>query len=170
MFNLTNIQKGIFMLFLSVSGNFISETLSCKTQKLLNNNMYAKQIIMFCMLYFIIGFIDDTNQNPIEHLKYSALIWVAFLLFTKMHLIPTIIAFLLVCICYIINNYGIYYKNQGDTEKGDKYTEIAGYIAKINCIFILVSFLFYLFSKYREYNKDFNILKFIFGNVICKNN
>ena len=71
--------------------------------------------------------------------------------------------------CYTINNYGIYYKNQGDTEKGNKYTEIFGYIAKINCIFILVSFLFYLFSKYREYNKDFNILKFIL-NVICKNN
>ena len=43
-------KKGIFLLILAVVSNFIAETMGCKTQKLLNNNMIAK--------HFVILFID----------------------------------------------------------------------------------------------------------------
>ncbi len=38
--------KGIFLLILGVSGNFVAETLGCKTQKLLSENMFAKHFII----------------------------------------------------------------------------------------------------------------------------
>ena len=41
-----NLITGIFLLILAVSGNFIAETLGCKTQKLLSENMFAKNIII----------------------------------------------------------------------------------------------------------------------------
>ena len=43
---LESIIKGIFLLILAVAGNFVAETLGCKTQKLLSNNMLSKHIII----------------------------------------------------------------------------------------------------------------------------
>ena len=45
MYELTTIQKGMFWLWLAVSGNFISETLGCKTQKFLNENMLQNKLL-----------------------------------------------------------------------------------------------------------------------------
>jgi len=41
-----NIVVGIFLLILAVSGNFVAETISCQSQKLLYNNMLAKNVII----------------------------------------------------------------------------------------------------------------------------
>lgn len=170
MYEITTIQKSMFWLWLAVSGNFISETLGCKTQSLLNKNMYAKQIVTFAILYFVTGFIDTTEKDPIEHMKISAIIWVIFLAFTKMHVIPTIIAFVLICISYVLNDYSSYYKTLGELEKSQKYKNMSELILKFNIALISVSFIIYLVAKYREYKGNFNILTFILGNPICKGN
>ena len=49
---MNNSILGVFLLLLAVSGNFIAETLGCKVQKLLTNNMYAKNIIIILITYF----------------------------------------------------------------------------------------------------------------------
>jgi hypothetical protein len=170
MYELTTIQKGMFWLWLAVSGNFVSETLSCKTQKLLNGNMYVKQILTFAILYFVTGFVDTSKHNPIEHLKLSAIIWVLFLLFTKMHIVPTIISFILICLSYLLNDYSSYYEKEGELEKSKKYKEISELILKVNIALIIVSFVVYLVSKYKEYKGKFNILTFILGKPNCKDN
>ena len=43
--NLNSI-KGLFLLILAVSANFVGNLLGCKTQKLLTENMYAKHIVL----------------------------------------------------------------------------------------------------------------------------
>ena len=170
MYELTTIQKGMFWLWLAVSGNFVAETLSCKTQKLLNGNMYAKQFLTFAILYFVTGFIDTSNKNPLEHLKLSAIIWIMFLLFNKMHLIPTVISFILVCVSYLMNDYSSYYEQIGDIETSKKYKYMSEILLKLNIAFITVSFIVYSVAKYKEYKGEFNILKFILGNAKCKGN
>ena len=170
MYEITTIQKGMFWLWLAVSGNYVSETLGLLGQKLLNYNMYVKQIVTFAILYFVTGFVDNVSHDPIKHLKLSAIIWVIFLLFTKMHLVPTIIAFILICISYFINDYSAYYEKIGELEKSKKYKEISEVILKANIALIGVSFVVYLISKYKEYKGEFNMLKFILGNPNCKDN
>lgn len=170
MYELTTIQKGMFWLWLAVSGNFVSETLSCKTQALLSNNMYVKQVVTFAILYFITGFVDTSDQNPIEHLKMSAIIWVIFLLFTKMHVVPTSIAFILICASYLINDYSSYYEKIGELEKSEKYKNMSEVILKLNIALISVSFIVYLVAKYKEYKGEFSILTFILGRPNCKGN
>ena len=164
----TTVQKGMFWLWLAVSGNFIAETLSCKTQILLSNNMYAKQIVTFAILYFVAGFVDAKQSSPIEHFKLSGIIWIVFLLFTKMHLTPTIISFVLVCISHILNDYGNYYIKNNEIEKGEMYKKYSNWTLKANLILILISFIIYLITKYKEYKGSFNFIKFILGNPTCK--
>jgi hypothetical protein len=121
-------------------------------------------------LYFVTGFVDASEKDPIEHLKLSAVIWVMFLLFTKMHLVPTIISFILVCASYLIHDYSVYYENKGELEEGKKYKNISNIILKCNIAMIIVSFIVYFVSKYKEYKGDFNALTFILGNPNCKGN
>ena len=171
MYELSTIQKGMFWIWLAVSGNFVSETLGCKTQKFLKGNMFAKQILTFAILYFVTGFTDNSDKHPIEHMKLSAIAWVIFLLFTKMHFTPTIIAFVLLCISYVINDYSSYYEKIGDLEKSKKYKDISETIIKCNMVLIVVSFVVYLFAKYKEYKGEFILFPtFILGNPNCKDN
>lgn len=170
MYDLSTVQRGMFWLWLAVSGNFISETLGCKTQQFLNDNMYAKQIVTFAILYFVTGFIDTTKTNPLEHFKLSGIIWVIFLLFSKMHLVPTIIAFALVCISYVLNDYSRYYKESGDIEKSETYKTYSDWVLKANISLIVVSFIVYFIAKYKEYKGNFNFLKFILGKPSCRGN
>ena len=66
MIKLEDTLKGVFLLVLAVAGNFIAETLGCKTQKLLSENMYSKHFISLFVLYFAIGFVNsDSPQHPI---------------------------------------------------------------------------------------------------------
>ena len=132
----------------------------------LNGNMYAKQILTFAILYFVTGFIDTSNKNPLEHLKLSAIIWIIFLLFNKMHLIPTVISFILICVSYLLNDYSSYYEQIGDIETSKKYKYMSEILLKLNIAFIAVSFIVYTVAKYKEYKGEFNILKFIFRK--CK--
>ena len=77
-----DIIKGIFLLILAISGNFLSETMGCQIQKLLTNNMFAKNIIILMVIYFSLGFASDqTNPHPWDIAKQTLFIWVFFLIF-----------------------------------------------------------------------------------------
>ena len=96
MIDLEDTLKGVFLLVLAVAGNFIAETLGCKTQKLLSENMFAKHFISIFILYFAIGFVNsDSPQHPVTVMQTAAVIYTLFLLFTKMNLTFTLIVFLL---------------------------------------------------------------------------
>ena len=77
-----NIMNGVLLLILAIAGNFIAETLGCKTQKLLTENMLAKHILILFIIYFSLGFTSESNPNPIILLRNSVSIWVLFLLFS----------------------------------------------------------------------------------------
>ena len=96
------IIKGIFLLILAISGNFVAEVLGCKTQKLLSENMIAKHSIIFMILFFTINFVDSGEQKaPIDIFKIAISIHILLLLFTKMNLYFTITCFILLFIIYI---------------------------------------------------------------------
>ena len=81
--NTSSIIKGVFLLILAVSGNFVAETLGCKTQKLLGESMLAKHFIILLVVYFALGFTSDGNPHPGDLAKNSLIIWIMFVLFTS---------------------------------------------------------------------------------------
>ena len=53
--------KGVLLIFLAMSGNFLAELLGCQTQKLLTENMWAKHAILLFSIYFAMGVVQDLN-------------------------------------------------------------------------------------------------------------
>ncbi len=167
-----NIDKltGIFLLILAVCGNFVAETLSCQTQKLLSENMFAKNIVIIMIIYFAIGFTSETIINPLILLSQTIIIWVFFILFNKMTLPFTISSFIGLFGILFLNNYIKYYKEDKDKDKNIilLLEKINNYLFIFICITILIGHSMYFSKQYNDYYKDFSYITFLFGKNTCK--
>ena len=165
---LHNYKQSLFLLFLSIAGNFVAETLSCGSQRILSNNMFIKSLIVFFMIYFTMDFSSTEVVNPMIQLRRSILLWVFLLIFTKMDIYFTGMSLLLLVITYIMNNFVQYYSVESEQNK-DKIERMSGYIhlfELINLLLILVGFTRY-YLKQRKDHKNFSFSKFIFGVKKC---
>lgn len=169
--NVNNLIKGIFLLVLGVSGNFVAETLGCKTQKLLSENMFAKHIVIYLIIYFALGFTSDENPYPTDVAKNALIIWILFIFFTRMSLPFTIIGFSLIAIRYILHTFVEYYeKDSKDKNKKiiHQINTFSDYLERIIMLVILIGFTLYFKKQYNDYYKSWSTLKFIFGVNKCK--
>lgn len=173
-----SILKATFLIILSVAGNFLAETLGCQTQTLLNN-MYAKHVLIFFVIYFTIDFTQgDKVDDPFKNIGKALMVWLLFHFFTHMDIQPTILAISLFMILFFISNYRHYIKSnlkflskadKTSLLKLDKNLELAQNMVFIaNIAVILVGFSIYYIEKKREYSKNFSFLKFVFGTPKCK--
>ena len=162
-----NISKGIFLLIVAICGNFVAETMSCSTQKLLNNNMYAKHLIVFTTIYFCISYTDDID--PFKNIRNAIYIYIGFLMFTKMDLNNTIICFMLLLYIYIGKNFKKYYKNK-NLYIYKKLEEIENYVEIIFYICLTYGFLKYLNNQKEDHLNNFDLYKFLFGVLQCGEN
>ena len=174
-----NLISGVFLLILAICGNFVAETLGCKTQKLLSENMLAKNIINILVIYFAISFTSKNKKySPLNIFIKSLLIWFIFLIFTKMNIVFTLIAFLLLIILLLLKDYIEYYNYYLNNEKEeDKKKELMNKIdilyliikilIIIIFIIILIGFTLYFLKQYKEHSKNFSYIIFLFGKNKC---
>ena len=172
------VLKATLLLVLSVSGNFLAETLGCQSQKVLGN-MIVKHVLILFMIYFTIDFTqrDQDTINPFINVFKAICVWILFHLFTHMNIIPTFIVGLLLMILFFISNYRHYIDNKKKKSTTDlknlesmdntlKLTQELIFVTMF--IIILVGCSIYYFEKKREYKTDFKTWKFIFGVKKCK--
>jgi len=172
------VLKATLLLVLSVSGNFLAETLGCQSQKVLGN-MIVKHVLILFMIYFTIDFTqrDQDTINPFINVFKAICVWILFHLFTHMNIIPTFIVGFLLMILFFISNYRHYIDNKKKKSTTDlknlesmdntlKLTQELIFAAMI--VIILVGCSIYYFEKKREYKTDFKTWKFIFGVKKCK--
>ena len=163
--------KGIFLLILAVSGNFVAETLGCKTRKFLTENMFAKHAVILLILYFSIGFTSgDTPTYPFTNLKAAMYIYILFILFTKMNMMFTTIVFTLLTIAYINYTFINYYETvtPKETVKIEHHRNVQNLLYKIIIGMILVGFVLYYRKQYAAYSKTWSTTNFLFGVNKCK--
>ena len=169
---INNMIKGIFLLILAVSGNFVAETLGCKTQKILSENMMLKHMIIILILYFTIGFTTETESvHPTKTMLNALKIYVLFLLFTKMDMTFTLIVFIFISIAYINYTYIDYYKklNKKDNNEVIKTHEKIQKILTVTTLAtLLLGFVLYFRKQYNDYYKTWSTISFIFGINKCK--
>ena len=163
--------KGLFLLVLAISGNFIAETLNCKTQKLLSENMYAKHLISLFILFFSITLFN--GEEPLKIFIKTISIYILFLLFTRMNLMFTWIVFILLTVYYVVGLYLDYYVKESEKES-EKYLDrikklhkTKELITKMILIFILTGFTLYFQKQYKDHYKNWSTTKFIFGVRNC---
>jgi heme/copper-type cytochrome/quinol oxidase subunit 2 len=167
----TKYTKGLFLLILTISGNFMGETLGCKTRKLLTENIYAKYLVTLFVIFFAVDFTDDKNLSPLDNFISAFKIFIMFIIFTRMSLPFTIVAFLGVVSLYVINQYIDYYEIDKEKNKEiiHKLKRVNNILLYIIIFIIIIGFLLYTYKQYKDHKKDFSILKFIFGVLHCKN-
>ena len=105
------IQKIAFIIicFIIISGNTVTHLLSCQTQKFLKDNVYIKHVIGFLLIFIFImlegGWSFDeelqnresvnwTNGNTFDTLAFTFILYILFILMSKMKLISNIVVLL----------------------------------------------------------------------------
>ena len=166
-----SIIKGIFLLILAVSGNFVAEVLGCKTQRLLSNNMLAKHSIIFMILFFTINFVDSGEQkHPGTIFKIALCIHIMMLLFTKMNIYFTIICFIILFTIYVSFVYIDFYKKDEKKYKNEikQIREFQPTLYKLFFVLLIIGFVLYFRKQYTDYYDKWSTFNFIFGVTKCK--
>ena len=159
--------KGVLLIFLAMSGNFLAELLGCQTQKLLTENMWAKHAILLFSIYFAMGVVQDLN--PYRNILEAILIWVLFLLFTKTTPLFSILIFLNVIVFYIFQNFAKYYEKKGViSDKLMRRLTKIGQVLLINIlILIIIGFVLYSKKQFVHHRDNFSIFQLVFGTLKC---
>tara|TARA_B100000575_G_scaffold114219_1_gene90857 strand:+ start:54 stop:584 length:531 start_codon:yes stop_codon:yes gene_type:complete len=169
--NLNSI-KGLFLLILAVSANFVGNLLGCKTQKLLTENMFAKHIVLMLLIYFTVDLTSDKINHPIDTLKLTVELWVFYVLFTKLDMTFTMIIFSLLCGLYVSSNYLNYLKKK--VEKTDQEVQqlktletLLPMVSKLIIIVLIIGAVKYYLKQKKDHKKKFKHSKFFFGTTVC---
>lgn len=168
--------KALFVLYLIIAANFLAQTFGCKTQYLLNNNMYAKHLIGFFTLFFFVILLSPTDPNIdsenvyFKKLGISILLYVLFLLSTRTKGLFFNIFLSLIGFNYILNTYADSLNKDIHKEKIEKIRKIAKIFGRLSIVVLVIGVVFYYQEKKNEYKSDFKIGKFIIGNTDCRNN
>ncbi len=161
-----NMLKSVLLLVLAVSGNFVGNTLGCKTQYHMTNNMYVKHLLLIFIIFFTLNYTSTDNEFPLNQIIRSLTIWTVYLLFTKQNITFTVLSASFFILTYIIDTFTIYYEKN----KNKKYkllNKIRNYLFITGIFTIILGFSLYFREKYNEYGDSFNSLTFIFGKTLC---
>ena len=176
--SINSIIYSIFFIFLGLIGNIGLKLLGCPLQKLLENNIFARQFAYFIVILFTSSFLDDGKSSPRHHFKNAFLVYLFILVFTKMKIFYTIIVFFLILSIYVLHLYIRYYKNKINNKNSltdnyyiqlnKKLENINKILIYISIIILIIGFTNFLFYKKKEYGNKFDIIQFIFGIKYCK--
>lgn len=161
---------GIFLLIIAVAGNFVAETLSCQSQKLLSNNMYAKNVIILMVIYFCLGFTSSEKQvHPMVLAGKTLAIWAFFLLFNRLEIQYTMAAIIGLFVILVLKNFVDYYSSSSENAAlVPELLKVMDVLFVAVSLTVIVGFLLYFKKQYKEYGKSFSLLTFIFGKTKCK--
>jgi hypothetical protein len=161
----SNMIKALFLLILTLSGDFLGGILSCRSQIIGHNNMWIKQLILFNVIYFSINLTENESVHPLLSIKNAFFIWVAFLLFTKQPKQSTTLILILLILLTMFDNYIKYLQNEKKESK--KYERMRKYLVNLIIFILVFGFGFYFIRKKQKHLKDFDLIKFLFSTE-CK--
>ena len=168
--NIDEMIKGVFLLILAISANFVGNILGCQTQKLLTENMLVKHMFLIFLIYFTINFTSSIQDNPLEELKKTLLIWSLYIIFTKMTLLFTGLTFLSLLTVYIMNNYIEFLKTskKKDNKLIYRLKDQKKMLYKLIIILMVIGFSLYVIKQRNDYKNNFSWFKFLLGTPVCK--
>lgn len=178
-YDATVVLRGLFLIVLVVCGNHIGTTLSCQTQHVLAHNMAAKHGVVIMTLYFALML--ASNQAP-EHpgrvFAQTLVIWVAFVLFTKMTLGFTAVAFGLLGLAYVSTTFITYYKHKDEqavkagtprthSTRVQQLHQATNALLVAAALVTAVGFALYFRKQHTEHAHHWSTSTFLFGAVKC---
>ena len=175
----------IFLIFVVISGGYVSNILSCQMQNMLKYNLYARHVIGVIMVFVFImleggwdfdkqreneASTDWSSGNTINTLIYAFLIYLLFLISSKSRLVPNLLFFSLVFVLYFVNTYRAYNHDRKEIDY-----KLNNEILNFEYILLVFAFivLVYGFGDYVLYQKrlrgaSFDWVKFMAGVTRCE--
>jgi hypothetical protein len=157
------IIKGVFLLLIAISTNFMVETIGYNLRTMLRTNLILKHILLFLIIYFSINF-ADYSISPFETLKGSFVIWLLYLIFVKMPVFLSISIFILLGITYYCNSYVAYYEKLDNKKYTTQVSVLNSAIYYLNRI-ILAIFVIGFFMYLRMTPKNTPLSTIVFGKL-----
>jgi hypothetical protein len=163
--------KGLFLLILAISGNYVAETFGCQTRRLLGENQAVKHTLAFLILFFSIDFVSASGKvavSPFSSLATAGLIYALFVLFTRMDIPFTIVSFLILLGIYFTMSYSSYLSKIGArTPSQSLMGSIESALTVILVSTVLWGSVSYYLRQRKEHSKGWTMTKFLFGTVAC---
>ena len=118
------------------------------------------------MVNFIIN--DGKNIHPIDKLKSTFLIWIGFLIFSKINLYYIFAIFALLLILYVMHDFKNYYKSKNIINQDiiNKFNIYANIIIITMFIILIIGLIKYLIKQKKDH-KNFDYIKFFLGTTKC---
>jgi hypothetical protein len=168
--NISDLTLPLFAFYLIIFCNFSKETIGCRLGYVLDTNMYAKHFITFLLLFFLVILVDpkSSSQDFLVNFGLSLLIYTIYIITTRTSFPIMMIIILLLLTSYILGSFAKKKKEENNEEEYKKLKLAQNIIFIILLVLAIIGFIIYGIEKYREYHKDFSLLKFIFGNPRCR--
>ena len=163
--NLNDTIKGVFLLFIAITANFLGNSLNCRLQLDLTNSSILRNIFLYMIIIFTINFTSKKNMDIKEILKNSFLIYIFFIMLSKQNYITMYIAIILLTVIYLIDIEIKYLEeHKKDTSKLNEIRTVVlyGFIT-----FTVSGFIIYFLKQHKEHKGNFDFTKFIFGTNVC---
>jgi hypothetical protein len=157
----------VFLLLLAVSGNYVGETLSCQTQKLLTNNMLVKHVVVVSMLYFTMTLTEEV-KHPLITFAYAIGYWLLFLMATKTNLFFAGILFFILSGIYVLQNYIQFLKSKNRTKEMKTFQVLIPIGTGIFIGVLVVGFIYYAWVQWKDKEHAFDPFKLFFGVPTCQ--
>ena len=140
--------NSLFFLFLGVSSNYIGDTFSINLQKLFNDSLVFKQIIVILTIYFGLDLSSDKSLNPFNSITASIYIYSFFTVISHIDYRISVTIMSLLSMLYFENNYTRYQiDNNIMTQKKFDTIMVPLRRSLLISIFILLLFGIILFIK-----------------------
>lgn len=175
----------LFVAFLIIAGGYATQIFSCSTQRYLSNDIYGKHIIGFGLIFMFIMLeggwnfdkedrdkhpVDWSNGNCFDSFIYAGILYIIFLLSSKMRISWNVAFFSLLFILYVTNTQRLYHYNRNQLSKNTNQSILdAEKIVLYSLPFVLIiGVIDYFIYKKNQVGKDFKFYLFFLGNAKCR--
>tara|TARA_B110000503_G_scaffold138493_1_gene224790 strand:- start:693 stop:1271 length:579 start_codon:yes stop_codon:yes gene_type:complete len=174
----------LFLTYSVITGGYVTKVLSCQLQHAMEMNIYMKHVIGFILIFVFIMLEggwdfskqendkhanDWSNGNSLHSLVFAAILYIIFVLSSKMQLIPNLVFLGSLFMIYVINTQRLYWTNRqsisSSTEHMIKIIE-RSFIGGCVIVFIYGLSDYYMYQK-RQYGSSFRMKTFILGKKEC---
>lgn len=166
----SNYIHPLFLLFLTIGGNFLAPLFPCQVQELFTTSIYHKHILAFCTLFFAIVLASDMVKDLTLLFRKTILLYLLFVFITKMDKNFFLLFLLILGSKYLLENQIDNLPKDTPEETINKYKKINKILLYVLIIIGIVGFLIYFGEKKYEYGANFDFITFIFGKTICSGN
>jgi len=186
-----DILKSCFLVFLIVAGNYVGDIFGCSARKILIQSVYAKHIVLICLIYFTIDFSSTDKLHPKRVIWLTLQLWIFYLMVIRMNVWFTVLVAGLLFSIYVIDEYYVYLLEQelkdhlkdihdnkeikiATEEKTESFETGHSYLSQIITIleYSIISLTVigcssYFVHQVRKKGAKFSYLKFILGDLRC---